>query len=175
MHVRQLAATLLAAAGLSSAAWAEITVPMHAVDEKGTSQSLGTVAISETQYGLVFTPDLKGLAPGVHGFHVHEKGDCGPSEKDGKVTPAGAAGGHYDPQKTGKHGAPWGEGHLGDLPALYVNKDGEASNGVLSPRLRKLDEVRGRSLMVHAGGDNYSDHPQPLGGGGARMACGVIE
>lgn len=29
--------------------------------------------------------------------------------------------------------------------------------------------------MVHAGGDNHSDHPQPLGGGGARFACGVIK
>jgi Cu-Zn family superoxide dismutase len=28
--------------------------------------------------------------------------------------------------------------------------------------------------MVHAGGDNHSDHPQPLGGGGGRIACGVI-
>jgi Cu-Zn family superoxide dismutase len=28
--------------------------------------------------------------------------------------------------------------------------------------------------MVHAGGDNHSDHPAMLGGGGARMACGVV-
>jgi Cu-Zn family superoxide dismutase len=28
--------------------------------------------------------------------------------------------------------------------------------------------------MVHAGGDNHDDHPMPLGGGGARFACGVI-
>ncbi len=28
--------------------------------------------------------------------------------------------------------------------------------------------------MVHAGGDNHSDHPLPLGGGGERFACGVI-
>ena len=27
--------------------------------------------------------------------------------------------------------------------------------------------------MIHAGGDNYSDHPEALGGGGARVACGV--
>jgi len=29
--------------------------------------------------------------------------------------------------------------------------------------------------MVHVGGDNYSDNPEALGGGGARMACGVIK
>ena len=28
--------------------------------------------------------------------------------------------------------------------------------------------------MIHSGGDNYSDEPK-LGGGGARVACGVIE
>ncbi|EOX2576944.1 superoxide dismutase family protein, partial [Escherichia coli] len=26
-----------------------------------------------------------------------------------------------------------------------------------------------------AGGDNHHDHPEPLGGGGARMACGIIQ
>ncbi|EPH6901773.1 superoxide dismutase family protein, partial [Escherichia coli] len=24
-------------------------------------------------------------------------------------------------------------------------------------------------------GDNHHDHPEPLGGGGARMACGIIQ
>ena len=45
---------------------------------------------------------------------------------------------------------------------------------LLAPRI-KLSEIKGRSLMIHAGGDNYSDDPKPLGGGGARVACGVIE
>jgi Cu-Zn family superoxide dismutase len=36
-------------------------------------------------------------------------------------------------------------------------------------------EVKGRSIMIHAGGDNYSDQPVPLGGGGGRTACGVVK
>jgi Cu-Zn family superoxide dismutase len=36
-------------------------------------------------------------------------------------------------------------------------------------------EIRGRSIMVHAGGDNFSDTPAPLGGGGARIAYGMIK
>ena len=68
---------------------------------------------------------------------------------------------------------PWGDGHLGDLPALYVDAGGQATMSVLAPRL-KLADVAGRALMVHAGGDNHADHPAPLGGGGARLACGVI-
>jgi Cu-Zn family superoxide dismutase len=50
-----------------------------------------------------------------------------------------------------------------------------ATSPVLAPRLKKLEDVKGRALMIHAGGDNYSDTPAKLGGGGARMACGLIE
>ena len=38
-----------------------------------------------------------------------------------------------------------------------------------------LADVKGRSIMIHVGGDNYSDQPAPLGGGGARIACGVVK
>jgi superoxide dismutase, Cu-Zn family len=30
--------------------------------------------------------------------------------------------------------------------------------------------LKGHSLMIHAGGDNYSDQPKPLGGGGGSLA-----
>lgn len=89
------------------------------------------------------------------------------------MVPGLAAGGHYDPKNTGKHGTPWGDGHLGDLPVLFVDADGRANQPVLAPRLT-LKRMRGHSLMMHAGGDNHHDHPMSLGGGGARMACGVV-
>ena len=44
-----------------------------------------------------------------------------------------------------------------------------------APHIKDLTTLRGKSVIIHAGGDNYSDQPQPLGGGGARIACGVIE
>ncbi len=160
--------------GVTAPALADITIPMALAGKDGPADKIGQVVVSQTEYGLVFTPDLKGLKPGVHGFHVHEKPSCDPVEKDGKVTPAGAAGGHMDPDKAGKHGFPWGDGHLGDLPALYVNADGTASNPVLAPRLKKLEQIQGHALMIHEGGDNHSDHPAPLGGGAARVACGII-
>ena len=75
---------------------------------------------------------------------------------------------------TGKHLGPRAEGHKGDLPALRVDAGGNAMNAVIAPRL-KLADVKGRSIMIHAGGDNYSDQPSPLGGGGARIACGVVK
>ena len=164
------AACMLASAMALSA---EITVPVNMAEKQGDGQALGSVRIVETPYGLAFYPDLKGLPPGLHGFHVHEKPSCAPGESNGNTVPALRAGGHLDPQGTKKHGEPWGDGHLGDLPPLYVAADGSATSPVLGPRL-KLADVQNRSLMVHAGGDNHSDHPMPLGGGGARVACGVI-
>jgi len=159
---------------LAGTAMAQTTITMHKVNTEGTAESVGTVAVSESAHGLVFTPQLKGLEPGLHGFHVHENPSCDPAEDGGKTVIAGAAGGHFDPEKTGKHGFPWGDEHLGDLPALYVDDDGNASTPVLAPRLKSLSDVTGRSLMVHQGGDNHADHPKPLGGGGGRVACGII-
>lgn len=158
----------------AASVFADIVVPMNLVDEKGVGASVGQVTISESKYGLVFTPSLQGLSPGIHGFHLHQNASCEPKEKDGKMVAAGAAGGHYDPASTNVHGTPWGEGHLGDLPPLYVEANGSANQAVLAPRL-KLSDLQGRTLMIHAGGDNHSDHPAALGGGGARVSCGVIK
>ncbi|WP_413043979.1 superoxide dismutase [Cu-Zn] SodC [Pseudomonas sp. YJ42] len=152
-----------------------LSVPMKAVTAEGVGESVGTVKIESSQYGLVLRPELSGLDSGAHGFHIHAKGSCEPAQKDGETIAAGAAGGHWDPKNTGKHGEPWGEGHMGDLPALMVDGDGKANQPVLAPRLKSLGDIKGLALMVHKGGDNHSDHPQPLGGGGARVACGVIE
>ncbi|POU00278.1 superoxide dismutase [Cu-Zn] SodC2 [Escherichia sp. ESNIH1] len=163
--------TLLACTGAQAGSE---EVEMHLVTSQGVGQSIGTVKITETDKGLEFAPDLKALPPGDHGFHVHAKGSCEPAMKEGKPSAAEAAGGHLDPHTTGKHEGPEGAGHTGDLPVLQVNNDGKATEPVVSPRLKKLDEVKNRSLMIHVGGDNYADKPEPLGGGGARYACGVI-
>jgi Cu-Zn family superoxide dismutase len=172
MKISACITTLMLIAPLS--AMGDINISMNLVDEKGIGSSVGKVTVSESRYGLVVTPMLTGLTPGLHGFHVHQNPDCMPKEKDGKMVAALAAGGHYDPQNTQKHGTPWGDGHLGDLPPLFVDADGNASQPVLAPRL-KMADLKGRSLIVHVGGDNYSDHPAALGGGGARMACGVSQ
>jgi Cu-Zn family superoxide dismutase len=172
MFIRSLA-TLLAFAASAHAA-DQLQAPMTLVGPDGTGKMIGSVTIAESKQGLVFTPALTDLPAGTHGFHVHENGSCGTNEKDGKPVPAGAAGAHYDPHGAKHHGAPDGDGHLGDLPPLVVAANGGASTPVVAPRL-KLSDVKGKALMVHAGGDNFSDQPAPLGGGGARIACGVIQ
>jgi Cu-Zn family superoxide dismutase len=173
MRVRFELLFTVASLSLCGAAQADITVQMNTVDEKGIGKSVGQVIVAETPYGIVFSPSLAGLSPGLHGFHVHENPACGPKQQDGGMIPALAAGGHYDPATSKRHGTPWGDGHLGDLPALFVDANGLANNPVLAPRL-KIADVKGRSLLIHAGGDNHADHPAPFGGGGARIACGII-
>lgn len=167
-----IAASLL----LASAAHANETleVDMHKVSTDGVEESIGSVSLETTDHGLLLTPSLSGLEPGVYGFHVHQNASCEPAENDeGEMTAAQAAGGHYDPEETGTHQGPYGDGHLGDLPVLTVNDDGEANLPVLAPRL-SMEDMPGRALMIHEGGDTYSDEPH-LGGGGGRMACGVVE
>jgi Cu-Zn family superoxide dismutase len=170
-----LAAATLTNAQAQAQPATKLQAPMTLVTPTGTGKMIGSVTIAESPNGLVFTPSLTGLPPGTHGFHVHETGSCAANEKDGKPVAAGAAGGHYDPTGTKHHLGPNGSGHLGDLPPLVVGANGGASAAVTAPRLTKLAEVKGKALMIHAGGDNYADKPAPLGGGGARIACGVIE
>jgi len=113
-------AGLLVCAG-AQAADKSVTVPMNMVSATGSGTSVGTVTVTESAGGLVFTPNLKGLPPGEHGFHLHEKPSCDPGEKDGKKGAALAAGGHYDPAHTGKHEGPdSAAGHEGDLPKITV-------------------------------------------------------
>lgn len=173
--MKRFSLALLALLTCAAAQAASEKVEMNLVTPKGMGHSIGMVTISETDKGLEFSPDLKTLPPGEHGFHVHAKGSCQPALKEGKPSAAEAAGGHLDPKHTGKHRGPEGSGHLGDLPVLVVNNDGIATEPVTAPRLKKLADVKGKALMIHVDGDNMSDKPKPLGGGGARYACGVIQ
>merc|ERR1712060_450690 len=127
--------------------------------------------------------EIKGLTPGLHGFHVHEKADF----SDGCTS----AGPHYKPFKK-KHGAPADEErHVGDLGNIEPGPDGVA-RGEIIDHLIKLEgetSVVGRSMMVHADpddlgkGDNSEPGPPPVNGkaskatgnAGARIACGKIE
>lgn len=172
-HAAILSSLLLAAA--SPALAQSLSAPIALATPTGPGASVGIVTISEGPDGAKFALDLHGLPPGPHGFHVHGNPSCAPGEKDGKPVPAGAAGGHLDPDKTGMQMGPMGAGHLGDLPLIMVSADGTAKGVLTAPRIKTLDALRGHTLMIHAGGDNYADQPAPLGGGGARLACGLIE
>ncbi|MDJ0893914.1 MAG: superoxide dismutase [Cu-Zn] SodC [Alphaproteobacteria bacterium] len=173
--MRKLSVLVFAAVvAATGTAWgASLHVKFTLVNSSGLGQDIGFVVFDDTPKGLLIRPNLHSLTEGQHGFHVHQNPDCGPADRDGTMVPGLAAGGHFDPQNTGKHEGPTGEGHLGDLPVLYVDAKGRATRRSWAPRL-KTSDLKGRAIVIHAGGDNYSDVPKKLGGGGARMACGVV-
>ena len=140
----------------------EVSATIYGTDNN--KLPLGNIVFTDTKYGLLIKPNLTHLPVGAHGFHLHQHANCGDAGMD--------AGGHYDPQNTKKHLGPYAQGHLGDLPVLFVIEGGNANTPLLAPRL-KTSELAGLAVMIHAGGDNYTDNP-PLGGGGARIGCGVI-
>jgi superoxide dismutase, Cu-Zn family len=144
-----------------------VIIDMYIANESGAK--VGSITAEDTKYGLLFTPNLtnlnSALTNGIHGFHIHENPSCADRGM--------AAGGHLDPKKTKHHFGPYNKkGHLGDLPVLSVSADGTSALPVLAPRL-SVAKILGHSLMIHNGGDNYSDTPI-LGGGGSRMICGLI-
>lgn len=141
----------------------QVEATIYSTDDAKTN--LGKVVFKDTAYGLLIIPQLTNLPAGLHGFHLHQHSDCNNHGQD--------AGAHFDPRNTNTHLGPYGQGHLGDLPALYVNSDGTATTPTLAPRL-ETKQLKNLAVMVHAGGDNYSDTP-PLGGGGDRIACGPIK
>lgn len=166
---------LIACAGLmlsSCTAAEEMQVTVHKVTQSGVGEKLGTVTAVDTPNGVIMTPDLHGLSPGLHGFHIHENADCSPARKNGSMTAAAAAGGHLNPDDQGRHSGPYREGHLGDLPALYADSDGNVTHPVLAPKI-EVSDLKGHALIVHEGGDNYTTQPK-LGGGGSRVACAVV-
>jgi Cu-Zn family superoxide dismutase len=132
------------------------------------NSAAGTVAFTQKGDKVVVHARVSGLAPGAHGFHIHEKGDC--SSGDGM-----SAGGHFNP--FGKpHAYPTIEDrHAGDMPMLAADASG---NAVMTAELDVITvgsgvaDVIGKAVIVHKDPDDFKT--QPTGNSGARVACGVI-
>ncbi|MEP6996935.1 MAG: superoxide dismutase family protein [Betaproteobacteria bacterium] len=128
----------------------------------------GTVGFEQKGDKVVVEVRLAGLAPGAHGFHVHEKGDC--TSSDGM-----SAGGHFNPT-TKPHGNPASaEHHVGDMPALVADAAGNATlRAELAPMSvgGGVTDIVGKAVIVHKDADDYTT--QPTGNSGGRIACGVI-
>ena len=113
---------------------------------------------------------IKGLTPGLHGFHIHEFGDMSDGCK--------SMGGHYNPDGV-DHGD-LKQGHVGDLENVVANDSGVATFTITAPRVDLLGDrsVIGRGLVIHEdeddlgkGGDAES---LKTGNAGERLVCGVI-
>ena len=173
MRTILLATSCLILAGAAPAAAEQLKIIVSTIDNTGIGGSIGTITFSDTKDGLKIEPQLTGLKTGPHGFHIHAKPDCFTADQDGKPVAGLAAGGHFDPGKTGRHLGPDGDGHKGDLPVLVADDKGEAKAVLMAPHLKVADLLE-HSVMIHKFGDNFMDAPEPGGGGGPRVACGVL-
>lgn len=128
----------------------------------------GLVGFTEENGQVHITADVTGLTPGLHGFHIHEHGDCSAPD-------ASSAGGHFNPYDQ-PHGRPdSGAAHAGDLGNLVADENGRAHYERVDHQLKLRGEngIIGRSVIVHGGMDDLKS--QPSGASGPRVACGVVE
>jgi Cu-Zn family superoxide dismutase len=143
----------------------QIEVPLQA---KSGSKLTGKAVLTETEGGVRVVLVVEGIAPGDHGAHVHEKGDCSAPDAE-------SAGGHFNPAGL-PHGMP-GEDkhHLGDLGNITIGQDGKGKLDVVArgASLKAGDPASfvGRAIIVHG---NRDDGGQPTGNAGGRVGCGVI-
>ena len=140
------------------------------LSSKSGSNVTGTLTFTESNGKVMMKAELKGLTPGTHAIHIHEKGDC--SSDDGK-----SAGGHWNPTQD-KHGE-WkhGEFHSGDIGNLVADENGNATIEKESDFwcIGCEDDTKnivGHAIIVHAGTDDFTS--QPSGAAGARVGCGEI-
>ncbi len=173
-----LAAAVLLSAGVAAQAKKPLKYQAVLLSAAAGAKQLGTATFVQIPGGGVqLTVEVTGLPPGLHGIHLHAEGSCAPTVIAGNTTPFGGAGGHFDPASTNSHKGPDGGGHAGDLPNLDVDADGNArlatyvAGVTLTPG---PNAIAGRSIIIHANTDNYTDMPMN-GGSGGRIACGTID
>jgi superoxide dismutase, Cu-Zn family len=134
-------------------------------------KTIGTASLRGTKDGVLLTVNVNGLPEGLHAVHVHSVGKCeGPAFT--------SAGPHFNPLNK-KHGLENPAGpHAGDLPDIYVEKNGVGRYEVLLDRITlgsgetSIFDADGSAIVIHVtADDNVTD---PTGDSGDRIACGVI-
>jgi len=129
----------------------------------------GTVRFVQLADGAVeVSVDLTGVPPGVHGFHVHDKGDCGDN--------GNAAGGHFNPTAS-PHGTPATDPHhAGDFGNVTADDRGVVNTKFTTRSVTVeagANSAVGHAVILHANPDDLTT--QPTGNAGGRIACGVVE
>lgn len=169
---------LIGAAALLAGCRSETTpsasrAPIVAVAELEPTEGYdvrATVRFTEVDDGVRIEAEAENLVSGLHGFHIHENGDCSAPD-------ASSAGPHFNPYGA-PHGSPLAdrtERHAGDLgnlaahpetgKAVYVRVDDVIE-------LRGENSIIGRAVIIHASEDDLD--PESGLTGGPRVACGVI-
>lgn len=159
-----------------------LSLSVNSINAFGVGESVGTITITQQADGVLVKADVVDLPEGLNGMHFHEKPSCEAGLQNGERVTGLAAGGHYGhgdhmmmdmgdmDMSNMSH-----EEHMkhmqmmkpkGDLPPLPIGADGTATGTVIGADLT-IDELRGRSLIIHQG-------PDVDGVSGPKIACAVI-
>jgi len=170
MQLKLILSAVSVAVVLGACASMETKAPKasSALQSTKNNQVGGTVNFSQKGGKVLVEATVTGLTPGLHGFHIHEKGDC--SSGDGM-----SAGAHFNPGAKPHGGPHLAERHAGDLGNLNADAGGKATLSLEVDGItlgEGANSIIGKGLIVHAGPDDYTT--QPTGNSGGRVACGVI-
>jgi Cu-Zn family superoxide dismutase len=169
------AALVLLAVG--AAACADAGVPADAVGSRAEAvlvtpdgEAAGVVTLTQAHSGVLIAAEVRGIAPGPHGFHIHAVGACTPdfSAAADHFSPGGEAHGFFNPEGP----------HAGDLPNIHADADGLARADYYTDAITLAPDAAhsvfdedGSAFIVHEKPDSYGADA----GAGGRVACGVIE
>ncbi len=135
-------------------------------------KEIGVAHLVQGPNGVLLHVKVSGLTPGKHGLHLHSHGVCEPGA--GFKTAKGHVG-----KVEGAHGLLNPKGpEPGDLPNIFVGADGtgemEAFTTLVSLKGDEtLLDANGSTFIIHEKADDHIT--QPIGGAGARVACGIIK
>ncbi len=141
------------------------TVAVLSPTQGNTAQ--GVVTFTQEEGGVRVIAKLTGVPKGVHGFHVHEFGDCSAPD-------ATSAGGHFNPTGMAHAGPTAEKRHIGDLGNITADDKGNATLDYVDKHLTMsgAHSIIGYAVILHANPDDLTS--QPTGNAGGRIACGVI-
>ena len=135
----------------------------------GAGAAAGTVQLTAAPTGVLMRVEARGLTPGWHGIHLHEKGDCSNADFT-------SAGGHINHASKKPHGLLNPQGpDMGDLPNIHAGADGVARAELFTTltTVAAMTDADGSAVVIHVNADDQVS--QPIGGAGARVACGVVK
>lgn len=142
------------------------------LEPKSGSKAQGTVSFYRTNKGIWVKAEVYNVPEGLHGIHIHEKGDC--TDED-----ASSAGQHYNPANLTHGDINPSKYHKGDLGNIRVGQNGSGILNIFIPKEkfgstnRDWIDIQGKSVILHEKEDDLIT--QPSGNSGGRIACGVIE
>ena len=132
---------------------------------------VGTVEFIQRKSTVLVNAAFTALPPGHHGFHIHRAGDLrGEGCK-------GACDHWHNGRQAANHGGPpgtKGQRHTGDLGNITLS----GSPYTFQLKNVQVDELYGRSVIVHADPDDYGkgghEDSHTTGHSGARIGCAII-